>query len=75
MTSRNMVDADVTEKRAWPPEILSSASSAIVPLKEELPDGGLRAWLQVLGAFFMYFNTWGKLFNIPHETTRHLGIM
>ncbi|TEA21358.1 Aspyridones efflux protein apdF [Colletotrichum sidae] len=23
------------------------------------PDGGLTAWLQVLGSFFIYFNTWG----------------
>lgn len=39
--------------------ILSSGSSAIVLLKEGPPDGGLEAWLQVFGAFFMYFNTWG----------------
>ncbi|PSR79696.1 major facilitator superfamily transporter [Coniella lustricola] len=39
--------------------VLSSDSSAIVLLKDEPPNGGLRAWLQVLGAFFMYFNTWG----------------
>ncbi|ETS82739.1 hypothetical protein PFICI_04615 [Pestalotiopsis fici W106-1] len=24
-----------------------------------VPDGGLQAWLQVLGAFFLFFNTWG----------------
>lgn len=23
-----------------------------------IPDGGLTAWLQVLGAFFLFFNTW-----------------
>lgn len=40
--------------------ILSSASSVNVLLKQGPPDGGLTAWLQVLGAFFMYFNTWGK---------------
>lgn len=22
------------------------------------PDGGLRAWLQVAGCFFLYFNVW-----------------
>ena len=23
-----------------------------------IPNGGLRAWLQVLGVFFIFFNTW-----------------
>jgi hypothetical protein len=26
-----------------------------------VPNGGLRAWLQVLGGFFVLFNTWGIL--------------
>lgn len=43
--------------------VLSSGSSVIMPLKETPPNGGLEAWLQVVGAFFMYFNTWGKLTN------------
>lgn len=25
------------------------------------PDGGLTAWLQVLGSYFLFFNTWGLL--------------
>ncbi|KAF2863018.1 MFS general substrate transporter [Piedraia hortae CBS 480.64] len=25
------------------------------------PDGGLTAWLQVLGGFFLFFNTWGMI--------------
>lgn len=56
---QNPGEKDVNE--TGPPELLSSASSALVPLKDEPPNGGLHAWLQVLGAFFMYFNTWGKL--------------
>lgn len=41
--------------------VLSSDSSAIVELERKgLPNGGLKAWLQILGAFFLYFNTWGK---------------
>ena len=24
-----------------------------------VPNGGLKAWLQVLGVFFVFFNTWG----------------
>jgi hypothetical protein len=26
----------------------------------DVPDGGLEAWLQVLGAFFLWWNTWGE---------------
>lgn len=26
-----------------------------------IPNGGLRAWLQVAGAFVLFFNTWGIL--------------
>lgn len=40
--------------------VQSSSSSVILPLKEEPPNGGVQAWLQVFAAFFMYFNTWGK---------------
>ncbi|KAK6213614.1 major facilitator superfamily transporter [Colletotrichum tabaci] len=25
------------------------------------PDGGLQAWLHILGSFFLYFNTWGLI--------------
>ncbi|OCL02993.1 MFS general substrate transporter [Glonium stellatum] len=36
--------------------------SAIVKAESQcFPDGGLTAWLQVLGAFLLYFNTWGIL--------------
>lgn len=24
------------------------------------PNGGLQAWLHILGSFFLYFNTWGE---------------
>lgn len=48
--------------------VLSSGSSAIVLLKEGPPDGGLEAWLQVFGAFFMYFNTWGTQIQPDHNT-------
>ena len=25
---------------------------------DTIPDGGLTAWLQVLGSFFLFFNSW-----------------
>lgn len=32
-----------------------STKQALIP---KAPDGGLRAWLQVLGGFVIYLNTW-----------------
>jgi hypothetical protein len=28
------------------------------PAQSPIPNGGLTAWLQVLGAFFLFFNSW-----------------
>lgn len=42
---------DVSLAREVPP-VASAALS--------MPNGGLEAWLQVVGTFFIYFNTWGK---------------
>lgn len=33
-------------------------SMASVNNISSIPNGGLKAWLQVLGAFFLMFNTW-----------------
>ncbi|TAQ87456.1 hypothetical protein B7494_g4213 [Chlorociboria aeruginascens] len=37
--------------------ILSSAGSTRII--SEIPNGGLMAWLQVVGSFFLFFNSWG----------------
>lgn len=37
-------------------------------------DKGVKAWLQVMGAFFMYFNSWYVL-AIPERTNRTRGKM
>lgn len=40
----------------------SPTTQAVVPSSPQSPpNGGVRAWLQVLGSFCLYFNTWGKL--------------
>jgi hypothetical protein len=31
------------------------------------PNGGLTAWLQVLGGFFLFFNTWVSMFGSLHS--------
>jgi hypothetical protein len=28
------------------------------PIIDPIPDGGVRAWLQVLGSFFLFLNSW-----------------
>jgi len=33
----------------------------------EIPNGGLTAWLQVLGSFFLFFNSW----YLPVSVTCH----
>ena len=34
------------------------STKASVNNVSSIPNGGLRAWLQVLGVFFLFFNTW-----------------
>ncbi|KAK7697609.1 hypothetical protein SLS64_013348 [Diaporthe eres] len=52
---------DTVEKET-PKDIVETASSTpeVKPVRT-IPNGGLQAWLQVVGAFFLYFNTWGLL--------------
>lgn len=56
--------------REAPTGVLSSGSSATI-LKDGPPDGGLEAWMQVFGAFFMYFNTWGNSTNLLPSSDLH----
>ena len=39
-------DAEVTEAKESKPPV------------DTIPDGGVIAWLQVLGSFFLFFNSW-----------------
>jgi len=41
-----------------PLEPVTSAKPSINNIKS-VPNGGVKAWLQVLGSFFLFFNTWG----------------
>lgn len=51
---------DSVEKEA--PKDITETSSSTPEVKpaRTIPNGGLQAWLQVVGAFFLYFNTWGE---------------
>jgi len=50
-----------------PPKIAEASASALSdkprrgPPGGPPPDGGLTAWLQVLGGYFLFFNTWGLI--------------
>ncbi len=37
---------------------LEATVEKLPPVQEPPPNGGLNAWLQVLGSFFLFFNSW-----------------
>jgi len=66
-------DPAVTEKQSLH---LDPSSRPSVNHASLIPDGGLIAWLQVLGSFFLFFNTWG-VFNTfgSYQTYYETGIL
>ena len=40
------------------PQSTTENDKAPIPSELEIPNGGFTAWLQVLGSFFIFFNTW-----------------
>lgn len=46
---------------AGPDKVEDDQASAHIhsPHSDDIPDGGIIAWLQVLGSFLIYFNNWG----------------
>ncbi|KAI9658272.1 MAG: hypothetical protein M1821_002405 [Bathelium mastoideum] len=52
-----------------------SAKPSVHSLRS-IPNGGLQAWLQVLGAFFLFFNSWGvtNTFGV-YQTYYETGIL
>ena len=47
-------DGGSTDLEEQPEEGMTTTISE----KSEIPNGGFQAWLQVAGAFFLFFNTW-----------------
>ena len=39
-------------------ETLGTQQKASVNDTTSIPDGGIKAWMQVMGTFFIFFNTW-----------------
>ena len=52
-TDKTDFDASQVEKD-YPKE----SAEALQPSLDKIPDGGIFAWLQVAGAFCIFFNTW-----------------
>jgi hypothetical protein len=48
-------------RRPQSPEEVAPAVPKAPPSPGPVPNGGLQAWLQVLGAWILFFNTWGVL--------------
>ena len=48
-------DPSVPPSLAIPVEGVMAEKSFVA---ETPPDGGIQAWLQVLGSFFLFFNSW-----------------
>jgi hypothetical protein len=42
----------------------SAITVSTTPTYEPPPNGGLTAWLQVVGSFFLFFNTWSVRFHL-----------
>lgn len=58
-----------------PLEKITSAKPSINNIKS-VPNGGLRAWLQVLGSFFLFWNTWGIINTFgTYQTYYESGIL
>lgn len=49
---------DVNSNMGSPVHGKSQEKTAAAPSAANLPNGGLTAWLQVVGAFFLFFNSW-----------------
>ena len=60
VTEQGDVDAPEVSEQDGPDggNVEKKTSKASVNNAASIPNGGLRAWLQVAGSFFLFFNTW-----------------
>lgn len=66
--SKRAADAPVAANEALPEKTDNEVEKAAAPKPPQasvndaaaIPNGGTQAWLQVLGAFFLFFNSWGE---------------
>lgn len=58
--SRQSFSRSVSKEYVQPPK-LEAPPKPMGPPGGPPPDGGTTAWLQVLGGYFLFFNTWGLI--------------
>jgi hypothetical protein len=63
--NKNSIDNSNSEETAWTSQEKDEEEAreelpSVVPKDQnhEIPNGGFKAWLQVLGSFFLFFNSW-----------------
>lgn len=58
VTSQQFADGGEVERQVTRRSIRSGKAVSVNNVAA-IPNGGTKAWLQVLGAFFLFFNSWG----------------
>jgi hypothetical protein len=58
-TDRRMSESTKEEKPGDESDVTGGIEAPVPPPQAPgIPDGGVVAWLQVLGSFFLFFNSW-----------------
>jgi hypothetical protein len=67
------ITKEPTENSSSPEDTTSTPPSSGNPVAapDSIPNQGLRAWMQVVGSFCLYFNTWGK--PVKENSVLHLN--
>jgi hypothetical protein len=70
--SANAVPVNGLEKQTTRRSVRSGKAVSVNNVSA-IPNGGMTAWLQVLGAFFLFFNSWGISKNDDMEKVQEFG--
>lgn len=53
------VESKEEKSSGYESEIIAEELPQVLPnFQADIPNGGLLAWLQVVGSFFLFFNSW-----------------
>jgi hypothetical protein len=75
LEEEKIVDAEEAKNVGPNPSIRTQSRKSEIDPFSEPPDGGLNAWLKVLGCFLIYSNIWYALRHRPENTglTHNIG--